>query len=298
MALSSRSWPTCIISDELSGLSSCGVDILVTRLLSPESRFYPKFVNGLNEAADIMTKNLTKQFIRLRLISLAAERAAELALDHTKDCLNITALVIVSLEPFFVVSVEVIKTSPHGIFRVSLARLFEVNVRHRRVTLHKSEVRTARVCLVCAHFIHHEVLSGGVDESAELRRVSSVLVRDNATRHDVSLDAAHHMGLEPILFLIIFGRYILISDLQIAAPFNFYPTRIGVSREARRVHRKVTLDSLERQAALGDERVQISRQPIGFHVVRQRVEMRSASEVATLLRFLRSEAVRRDEKPQ
>lgn len=83
-----------------------------------------------------MTKNIAQQFVCLRLIGLASERAAELALNHAECRLNITALMIVLLKPFLIVSVEVIEARPRRVFGIGLARLLEINVgRGRGVSL-------------------------------------------------------------------------------------------------------------------------------------------------------------------
>jgi hypothetical protein len=69
-------------------------------------------VNGLNETADVMTQNLAQQFIRLRLVSLAAERAAKLAFNHAEYSLNIRSFMVMLIKPFLVVGIEMIKASP------------------------------------------------------------------------------------------------------------------------------------------------------------------------------------------
>jgi hypothetical protein len=83
----------------------------------PKGRLNAEFINRGNKAANVMTENLTKQFIFLRLITLAAKRAAELCLNHTEHTFDVAALVIVALEPFLIVRIEVIEASPHGIFK-------------------------------------------------------------------------------------------------------------------------------------------------------------------------------------
>lgn len=233
-----------------------------------------------------MTENLTQRFVHLSLIRLASQIAAELRLYHAEYCLNIRAFMVVLIEPFFVVSIEVIEPRPRRIFSVWLARLFEINVRHSRMALHKFEIRTATVCLVCGDFIHHEVLSGRVHKSTELWTVCAALISDDATRHDVGSNAAHQMQFYPDLFLVIFGVNMLIPLLCAAAPLHFYPARISVSREARAINGKVTLYSFERKTTLRDESVKVRREPFRFHVVRERVEMRRARQIAAPLCFL------------
>ena len=231
-----------------------------------------------------MAQNLAKQLIRLRLISLAAEPPAELTFNHAKGRLNITAFVIMLPEPLLIVRIEVIEASPRRIFRIRFRAFFEINIRRGRFARNEFEIIAARIRLVSRDFIQHEVFSRHIHQPFELRTVASVLIRNDATRHDVGLDSAHQVGLEPILFLVLFSRDALIRDFH-AAPFDRHPARIGASREAGRVHGKVTLDSLERQTALCDERVQIGREPFGLHMIRERIEMRSAREVSALLGF-------------
>jgi hypothetical protein len=69
-----------------------------------------------------MAKDFTQRFVHLRLIRLASQRAAKLRLNHAENDLNIRSLMIVLIEPFFVVSIEMIEARPRIIFRVRLAR--------------------------------------------------------------------------------------------------------------------------------------------------------------------------------
>lgn len=55
----------------------------------PESRLNAKFINGLNETADIVTKNLAQDFVNLRCRCLALETFAKLRLNHAERRLNI-----------------------------------------------------------------------------------------------------------------------------------------------------------------------------------------------------------------
>jgi hypothetical protein len=64
-----------------------------------------------------VAENLAQQLVRLRLISLASQATAELRLYHAKGRLNIAALVIMLLEPFLIVSIEMIEARPRRIFR-------------------------------------------------------------------------------------------------------------------------------------------------------------------------------------
>jgi hypothetical protein len=50
-------------------------------LISPESRLNVRFVNGLNETAQVMAKHLAKHFVSLRDGRLAAESFTELGFN-------------------------------------------------------------------------------------------------------------------------------------------------------------------------------------------------------------------------
>jgi len=58
-----------------------------------------------------MAKYLTKQFIFLRLITLASQASAKLSFNHAKGSFDVAALVILTLEPLLIVCIEVIETS-------------------------------------------------------------------------------------------------------------------------------------------------------------------------------------------
>jgi hypothetical protein len=49
----------------------------------------------LNETADIVTQDFAQQLIHLRLIRLAAKRAAKLALNHAERGFDVAAVVMV-----------------------------------------------------------------------------------------------------------------------------------------------------------------------------------------------------------
>lgn len=229
-----------------------------------------------------MTQYLTKQFIFLRLIALAAKRAAELCLNHTECRFNVAALVILTLEPFLIVSIEVIEPSPKRIFKVRLRVVSEINVRRSSFARNEFEIRTAGICLVSRYLIEHEVFSRSINQTAELWAIRAILISDNARRDDVGFHAAHNVRFQPVLLFEAFGSTVILETNR--APLFIKPTAIGIGSEAARVNGKIELNSPKRQRAFRDESVKVGREPFGLHVVRQRVEMRSASEIAALLR--------------
>jgi hypothetical protein len=56
-----------------------------------------------------MTENFTQRFVYLRLTRLTSQGTTELRLNHAENSLDIRAFMVVLVEPFFVVSIEVIK---------------------------------------------------------------------------------------------------------------------------------------------------------------------------------------------
>lgn len=222
-----------------------------------------------------MTQDFAQRFIHLRLIGLTSQASAELRFNHAERRFDIRSFMVVLIKPILILSIEMIEARPRRIFRVWLRAFFEINVRHRRVSLHEFQVIATRICFVCRDFIHHKVFSRLINKRFEARTVASILIRHKATRHDVGLDSAHQMQLNPAL---------LINHLRLAI-LGMKPTVITACREARTINGKVRLNRSQRQAAFRDESVQISSQPIGFHVVRQRVEMRRACDISALLRF-------------
>jgi hypothetical protein len=223
-----------------------------------------------------MTQDFAQRFIHLSLISLTAKTPAELRLNHTERRFNIRSFMVVLIKPILIVRVEVKHAPPQRVFtRLWIRCHSKVNIRHRRVADNQLEIVLAGICLVRRYLTHHEVFSRRIHKRFEARTIASILVRHKTTRHDVGLDPAHQMQLDPAL---------LINHLRLAI-LGMKPTVITACREARTINGKVRLNRSQRQTAFSDERVKISRQPIGFHVVRQRVEMRRACHVTALLRF-------------
>ena len=68
---------------------------LFTVVIRSKSRLYIKFINGLNEATNIMTQNLAQDFVPLRHVALASQAFAKLGLNHTERRFDIRKLVVV-----------------------------------------------------------------------------------------------------------------------------------------------------------------------------------------------------------
>lgn len=106
----------------------------------PERRLDAKFINGLNEAAQIMAQDFAQNFVNLRRAPLASEAFAELRLDHAERRLDVAALVVVLLKDRLVELVQVIHTLPQFAFaggvRLPLLALAERDVRDAALDKH------------------------------------------------------------------------------------------------------------------------------------------------------------------
>ena len=57
--------------------------------LFPEGWFDAEFVHGLNETAEVMSKDFAKGFVYLRRARLASETVAKLGLNHMEGCFDV-----------------------------------------------------------------------------------------------------------------------------------------------------------------------------------------------------------------
>jgi hypothetical protein len=80
--------------------------------LGPKLRIDFQFVDGLNQAADVMTENLTKGFVDLSGRGLTAKRVTELRFDHVEGGFDVAALVVLLHEPTLVELIVVIHLTP------------------------------------------------------------------------------------------------------------------------------------------------------------------------------------------
>jgi len=80
----------------------------------PKGRINSELKNGLNEAADIVTKNLAQSLVSLRRFGFASECVAKLRLDHAESSFNVRAFVIVLEKAFLIERKVVIHLPPDG----------------------------------------------------------------------------------------------------------------------------------------------------------------------------------------
>src|SRR6185503_14789424 len=116
-------------------------------LSGSELRLNPKLKHTLNEAADVVAKNLAESFIRLRYVALATDARAELSLDHVERGFNVRPLVIRSQERIAVERIEVkhlFKQTANLACRI----LLESNERRRAYTGDCFMVLSARISFV------------------------------------------------------------------------------------------------------------------------------------------------------
>ena len=109
----------------------------------PKSGFDAKLVMRLDETTEIMAKDFTKHFVELSHWQLGADKAAKLALDHAKGCLDIRPLVIVLHKGFTVQAVVMKHLIPDFTLALICRAFFEVYVRYRALVINKPHVRIA-----------------------------------------------------------------------------------------------------------------------------------------------------------
>lgn len=208
-----------------------------------------------------MAQNLNQNFVNLRRLRLAPQAFPELALDHAERRFNVTPLVIVRHERVLIEHEEVIHLCPYvrrGRVRRLRVRL-ERNVRRPAMRRDKSQVAARRVSFIAGHLLQREVRGGGADERRKVRAVARVRVRHFHGRHNVSSNARADVNLHPILPADIVRLLVAVERARLT-PLGIIPALINAPREARRVHGKVTLDSLQRHGRLRDQLLEVGRQ--------------------------------------
>ena len=139
-----------------------------------------------------MTKNLTKHFIRLPRLSLAADSLPELRLNHAERGFYVAPPVIVLHESLLIVLVEVKHLPPHVAAPAVLVRRVtpEVYVRHPAFNQNEFQILFCGISLVSYHTLKREAFGGRLYERPKLRAVSPVPVGDFNRRHDVGFHPA------------------------------------------------------------------------------------------------------------
>ena len=218
-----------------------------------------------------MTEHLTENFVHLRRVELGAERASELPLDHAHGRLDVAPLVVVRQELGTLEAVEVEETVPRlgsAVHAVALERNEGRCARGRDCR----EVRVRQVCLVRAHLGHAETVRGRrLHEAGKLGAVVHGALGNFHGRHHVRQATRHHVRLEPRVFA------------HIPPVLGIEPAAVDVRGEARRVYRKLGLDTRQRGRALLDERLQDRRQLLAVHVLEDRVVGRRTMHHAPIL---------------
>ncbi len=262
----------------------------VSGFLRPKSWLNAKLENGLNDATDIVTKNLTKSLIHLRGLSLTSQTISELRLNHAECRFNIAPLVVLSEKPFLIVGIVVKHAFPQNAFLLppvsfvlclsfrqsvlGCAIHLEGNVRHSVMVDDGLKIRRGQISLVCRNFLHREVTSGCLDKRLEIRTVTRKAITDFNRRHDVRFHAAHQMHFHPVAF----GHQAFIFVLRVN------PLVKAAGRKAGRVNREIGLDSLKRQTASFNQSSQQRRQARVFQVAGDRVVVSGTAEQPFALR--------------
>lgn len=198
-----------------------------------------------------MTQHFTKRLVNLSGFGLAPQGNSELCLDHVERRLYVAALVVALHEFLGVVAIqvkhlfpEIALSSPMGVLIMYLLRpksptplavRLERNVGHRVIVYYRLQVLGRQIGLICANFLHCEVLSSCLNQSLELGRVSEIAVSDFNRRNDVRFYPAHDMAFDKTAFL---------NQMRVCV-FGGHPLDKARSRKATTINREVRLNSLQ-----------------------------------------------------
>src|ERR1700735_654505 len=102
----------------------------------PKLRVNTKFKRCRNEAAQVVTEDLSKNLVHLRVLRLGANARAKLGLNHMKNGFNIRPLMVVRQELLAIISEKFESASPQRTARRRvLARSILTPIRSAPVTL-------------------------------------------------------------------------------------------------------------------------------------------------------------------
>lgn len=221
-----------------------------------------------------MTKHLTQRIIDLRRFGLAPQAFTELRLNHTECCFDVRALVIVRQELFMLEVIIVKQARPNRTLVVRRAVRLKGYERRRAVLQSRVKVLPAQIGFICANLCHLEaVLCGLLNKRFEVRAIASVSPTDFNARHDIGLDAAHQMHLDPRMLF------------HVSTVLGIEPTRELPRSEAGTINREVGFNVFERQTAFRDELFEIRGQHRTFKIAGDAVVVREFGQETATVRF-------------
>lgn len=225
-----------------------------------------------------MTEHFAQHFVNLSSRRLAANRAAELRLNHGEGSLYVRPLVIMSQEAFPIEVVEV----PH--FIPETVKLVVMVSHACRIDLERDErcpadcldcmkVSPVRICFISRNLVDVEGLGGRVHQGGKLNVISRLIRGSFYACHNMGVHPAHQMSLNPSLFA------------PFLAVFVVKPSGIGGGSEARRVNCEVSLYRSQWACALFNEGFQEWSQFGGFQITGIAGERRGFGDQFLCLRF-------------
>jgi len=194
----------------------------------------------MNEYDKIMTENFTERFVSHGNIGLASETVAELALNHRKGCFDIGPLMVMRQKLVPLELKVVVHLGPRSAAIPPVVR-GKRDVRRGSKIGDRIGVRTRSVSLVGGDFGNLKVLGGSASQRGKELGVVCVLAVNFNSGHNVGLDAAHKMDLDPIVLLSRNAVLVIVPAGEMACS------------EAGRIDGKIRFDRLERQTALLNE---------------------------------------------
>ncbi len=110
------------------------------------------------------------------------------------------------------------------------------------------KVLQAGIRFVGAHFSNGEALGGFLNKRSELRRIGRVFVQNSNSSHDVRLDPASDVALNPLALLASTSVFFVV------------PSQEPIRRKARAINREVCFNGTERTSALDNQLLQDRRE--------------------------------------
>jgi len=241
-------------------------------IVGPERRVNSKFEHFVDEHDKIMTENLTERFVGHGNVGLASEAIPKLALNHRKGGFDVGPLMIMGQK---LIPLE-LKVMEH--FRPSTAAIPAMvptkrDVRRSSEIGYRIGVHTRSVPFVGGDFGNLKVLGGSASQRRKELGVMRVPSMNFNGGHNVGLDAAHKMDLDPIVLL--FGNAVLV----------IVPASEMASSKAGRIDGEVRFNRLERQAALLNETAENGSQFGILKIVGDGIEVWNLGDKSAIVSF-------------
>jgi len=221
---------------------------------------------------EIMAENLTERFVGHGNIGLASEAVAELALNHAESGFDVGPLMVMR-QKLVALKLEVMKHLGPRTAAIPAMVLSERNIRRGSEGSDRIGVCTRSIPFISGDFGNLKVLGGSASQRRKELGVMRVPSMNFNGGHNVGLDAAHKMDLDPIVLL--FGNAVLV----------IVPASEMASSKAGRIDGEVRFNRLERQAALLNETAENGSQFGILKIVGDGIEVWNLGDKSAIVSF-------------